>query len=189
MALGTSDKLEDLHPDQFKDLKKQLVEAVDRELPTIELNTPDQETAIDQLILDVFQQSGIEISDKSRQALLQAVKNDLTGYGPIQPLLEDQGVSEVMVNGPDLVYIEKDGILYETGVVFDDDDHVMLPCIAVRSVPTVAVTVEFDEVKWCNNFGGVQSEDRFVENDGSVWRVFQNGNRTDTYAYLAIKEA
>jgi hypothetical protein len=70
-----------------------------------------------------------------------------------------------------------------------NDDHLMLPCFAVRTLPTVAITVEFDEVRWCNNFGGVNSEDRFIESDGTVWRVFANGNRTDTYAYLAIKEA
>jgi len=71
----------------------------------------------------------------------------------------------------------------------DNDDHLLLPCIYVRSVPTAAVLLEPDECRWCNNFGGVASEDRFVEADGSVWRVFRNGNRTDTYAYLAIKEA
>ena len=74
--------------------------------------------------------------------------------------------------------------------VGDDDHHVLLPCYYVSSVPAPgAILVEVDGCRWCNNFGSVSSEDRFVEDDGTVWRVFQNGNRTDTYAYIAIKEA
>jgi len=45
----------------------------------------------------------------------------MMGFGPIQPLLDDPDVSEVMVNGPKNVYVEKRGQLVRTNVTFDDD--------------------------------------------------------------------
>src|SRR5207302_7443561 len=59
-----------------------------------------------------------------RNRLLEAVIADITSYGPIDPLLHDETITEVMINGPEQVYIERDGILYETDVRFDNEDHV-----------------------------------------------------------------
>jgi pilus assembly protein CpaF len=60
-----------------------------------------------------------------RNGILQDVLNDMLGYGPIQPLLDDPEVSEVMVNGAKKVYVEKKGQLIRTEVTFDDDAHVL----------------------------------------------------------------
>ncbi len=57
--------------------------------------------------------------DKFRQALL----DELIGYGPITPLLRAADISEIMVNGPDHVFLESKGRLYETGVRFFNDRH------------------------------------------------------------------
>jgi pilus assembly protein CpaF len=59
-----------------------------------------------------------------RNRLLEAVIADITSFGPIDPLLQDETITEVMVNGPDSVYIEREGRLYETDVRFDSDEHV-----------------------------------------------------------------
>ncbi len=48
----------------------------------------------------------------SRDELVSAVTDEILGYGPIEPLLKDASISEVMVNSPDTVYFEKDGRLY-----------------------------------------------------------------------------
>ena len=53
------------------------------------------------------------------------ILDELTGFGPIQPLLDDPDVSEVMVNGPKKVFIEKKGKLTKSAITFDDDDHVL----------------------------------------------------------------
>jgi pilus assembly protein CpaF len=60
-----------------------------------------------------------------RKQIFHDILDELTGYGPIQPLLDDPDVSEVMVNGPKKVFIEKSGKLTKSGVTFDDDDHVV----------------------------------------------------------------
>jgi pilus assembly protein CpaF len=50
---------------------------------------------------------------------------EILGYGPIEPLLRDDTITEIMVNGPKQVYIERGGKIYKTDVTFEDDDHVM----------------------------------------------------------------
>lgn len=59
------------------------------------------------------------------QRLPGMVLDELLGYGPLQPFLDDPHISEIMVNGPDRVFIERSGELVETGVVFQDADHVL----------------------------------------------------------------
>lgn len=59
------------------------------------------------------------------QRLPGMVMDELLGYGPLQPFLDDPHISEIMVNGPDRVFIERSGELVETGVVFQDADHVL----------------------------------------------------------------
>jgi pilus assembly protein CpaF len=60
-----------------------------------------------------------------RKKVVNELINDLTGFGPINPLLLDEDVSEVMVNGPNQVYCERKGKLVLTPVQFRDNEHVM----------------------------------------------------------------
>jgi len=57
--------------------------------------------------------------------LIEVVTDEVVGYGPIGPMLRDPTVSEVMVNGPDQVYVERNGRVIETDVRFRDDEQVM----------------------------------------------------------------
>lgn len=60
----------------------------------------------------------------SRDELIAAVTDEILGYGPIEPLLQDPTVSEVMVNSPDTVYFEKEGRLYLSPIRFRDNSHI-----------------------------------------------------------------
>ena len=60
-----------------------------------------------------------------RQNIASEITDDIVGLGPLEPLLKDPNVTEVMVNGPNQVYVEKKGKLILTDVSFRDDDHVM----------------------------------------------------------------
>lgn len=60
-----------------------------------------------------------------RQRLVQEVMDEILGFGPIEPLLQDSTVNEIMVNGPRQVYVERKGKLELTGVTFYDDAHVL----------------------------------------------------------------
>ena len=60
-----------------------------------------------------------------RTSLLEWIWADMLGYGPLEPLLHDETVTEVMVNGSDNVYVERYGMIERTSVTFQDDSHVM----------------------------------------------------------------
>ncbi len=106
-------------------LKKHLVEAVQQELAALEAAAGDQRAAVRQRIEHALDDARVKLPEARRAQMAGEVFHELIGYGPIQPLLEDPEISEIMVNGPGLVFIEKDGELIETAVKFDDDEHVI----------------------------------------------------------------
>ncbi len=65
------------------------------------------------------------VSRVEREQMMAMIMADILGYGPIQPLLDRDDITEVMVNGPDQVYIELKGKLTLTNVKFMDNDHVL----------------------------------------------------------------
>ena len=81
------------------------------------------------LIEDTFNQvledENLLYSHDVRKQLLDWVLADITGYGPIEPLLRDEDVTEIMVNGFDKVYVEKFGLIEQTPVKFENDAHLM----------------------------------------------------------------
>jgi pilus assembly protein CpaF len=79
---------------------------------------------IDGYLDQVLAQENIVLSRADRSRLFEGVVAELLAYGPIEPLLHDETVTEVMVNGPDQVWIERQGIIEETEVRFEDDEHV-----------------------------------------------------------------
>jgi len=68
--------------------------------------------------------AGLHIPQEVEQDFFKAVVDEILGFGPLEPLLNDEEVTEIMVNGPHLVYVEKGGKVLETDVRFVDDDHV-----------------------------------------------------------------
>ena len=65
-----------------------------------------------------------QIVGDTKEEVVAHVVDDVTGHGPIEPLLRDPSISEVMVNAPDEVYYERDGIIYESDIVFRDQAHI-----------------------------------------------------------------
>jgi len=65
------------------------------------------------------------LSGRARIRVLREVYDEVNGYGPIQPLVEDPSLTEIMVNGPDQVWAEREGKLFLTDLRFRDDAHVM----------------------------------------------------------------
>lgn len=71
----------------------------------------------------IDQEESVPLSSADRSQLLNEIASDVLGYGPIDPLLNDADVTEVMVNGPHNIYVERDGKLARTDVRFVDDIH------------------------------------------------------------------
>src|SRR5918994_7978570 len=67
----------------------------------------------------------IPLSLFERETLISDVMNELFGLGPLESLLADPSISDILVNRFDLVYIEREGRLHETDIVFKDDRHLL----------------------------------------------------------------
>lgn len=64
-----------------------------------------------------------EISPLEKDALVRILVDEILGYGPVQALLDDPDISEIMINGPSRIYIERQGTLIKTDVTFRDETH------------------------------------------------------------------
>lgn len=87
--------------------------------------TPDIEQMIAGRFMSALSQVPGSIPPGGQEALFEAVIDEILGFGPLEPLLRDDTVTEIMVNGPEQVWIEKKGHLTESGVKFINDEHVM----------------------------------------------------------------
>jgi pilus assembly protein CpaF len=88
--------------------------------------TRDQmKPAVEQLVNDVAEQEHLNVSIAEQGLIVDELLNDMFGLGPIEPLLGDDTVTDVLVNGPDQVYVERKGKLELTPFKFRDNAHVV----------------------------------------------------------------
>ncbi|GAB4501556.1 MAG: CpaF family protein [Anaerolineales bacterium] len=106
-------------------LKHYVIETLTRELESENPPYEQRKTVVSQKLADIFSRLGSKVPESIRQQITQEALDELLGFGPIQPLLDDPDVSEVMVNGPKKVYVEKKGHLVKTGVTFENNEHVL----------------------------------------------------------------
>ncbi|MGR3765920.1 CpaF family protein [Rossellomorea sp. NS-SX7] len=88
------------------------------------ISEEQEKKAIKELSEEFIKEEGGRMTFEEKQMLIESVEDELLGYGPITPLLEDASISEIMVNGPGQIYYERDGKLIQSSVVFRDDQHV-----------------------------------------------------------------
>ncbi|MBP0115824.1 MULTISPECIES: CpaF family protein [Bradyrhizobium] len=79
---------------------------------------------IEEIIHQIANQERLELSGREQLQLADEIADDMTGYGPLRPLLLDQSISDIMVNGPSNVYVERSGRLERIAVRFRDNDHI-----------------------------------------------------------------
>ncbi len=113
--------------DSFIELKTRVQNRLISELdPRMDLaNHEEVRRTVEETFQSVLEAENIVLTRVERLRLYEAISAEILGYGPIEPLLKDDSVSEIMVNGPRQVYVERSGKLVLSDVVFQDDDHVM----------------------------------------------------------------
>ena len=113
--------------DAYADIKtrvqNQLIAELDSDLDMSK--TDEVRASIEALFDRILAEENIFLGRAERARLFESVVADILGLGPIQPFLIDESITEVMVNGPDHVYVERNGKLIKTDVVFKDNEHVM----------------------------------------------------------------
>lgn len=124
----SKDDKEPMQKPQNTDIHRELKARVHQEVIEV-LNKNSLETtkedAVKQVIDDVIGIIGADISRVERMKISVELFNDVTGYGPLEYLLNDPSITEIMVNGPYSIYIEQNGKIQLSDVVFRDNDHVL----------------------------------------------------------------
>ena len=123
-ALGIST----VEAEMLDDLKLQVHQRLLTETDFRMLQTMGQEELVEQirfLTQMVGEERALSLSARTKEQVQAEVLNEVMGYGPIQTLLDDPSISEVMVNGPESIYVERSGRLFRVGKKFVDDAHVM----------------------------------------------------------------
>jgi pilus assembly protein CpaF len=111
-------------PDYSK-LRDYLIATVTQDLDQIDLTSEKRNQIIQDRLKEALARTKLTLSDAIRKQLLRDILDEITGYGPLQSLLDDPNITEIMVNGPQKVYIEKKGRLERSNVVFEDNLHIL----------------------------------------------------------------
>ncbi len=106
-------------------LKGYLITTLTQELENNPPPIKHRQQAAYKILEDVYQRTNLNLAPTLRTQLFRDVLDDLLGYGPIQSLLDEESVTEVMVNGPDDVYVERNGKLVKTNITFKNDNHIL----------------------------------------------------------------
>ncbi len=125
MANEQNKELETL---KYSELKSKLHARLLEEIDLDSLTRLDQDKArerISHFILEIVEREKTPLALSEREQLIKEILDELFGLGPLEPLLADPLVSDILVNGSQNVYVERQGLLERTSVVFDDDAHVM----------------------------------------------------------------
>jgi len=113
--------------DAYFDLKTRVQNRLLAELdPNIDIT---QVGVVRGTIRDLFEQilgeENIVLSRQEKHRLFEQIAAEILGLGPLQPLLEDETVTEIMVNGPKNIYVERAGKIHRVPMSFESDEHVM----------------------------------------------------------------
>jgi len=115
--------------DPFSELKARVQNGVisDLEIDLEELSNDfsKHRGAIEGLIAKYLAKESLNLTMTQRDRIQAELMDEITGFGPITALINDPEVNEIMVNGPNQIYVERSGLLYRTDYHFKDDNHVL----------------------------------------------------------------
>jgi len=113
--------------DAFRDLKSQvhnrLLQQLGPKLYDADLTQTELERMVRGALQDAMQDEDVLLTPADRTRIAQEIADDILGYGPIEPFLRDPDLTEVMVNGPESIWIERSGRLQKVEGRFTDESH------------------------------------------------------------------
>jgi len=112
----------------FQEVKSRLHRALINRMDLSKLGTltPDQVHAeVSRLAETVLAQEAVPLSASERERLVKDIQHELFGLGPLEPLLADPTISDILVNSHNTIYVERRGKIEATNVAFKDDEHLM----------------------------------------------------------------
>ncbi|MDQ1729872.1 MAG: pilus assembly protein CpaF [Pseudonocardiales bacterium] len=113
--------------DPFADIKRRvhtsLLEVLGPTLYDARMDERELETRVRQTLQVVLEAEDAPLNNSDRNRIASEVADEILGHGPLEALLRDPEVSEIMVNGPSQIYVERSGRLHEVDVAFADEAH------------------------------------------------------------------
>jgi pilus assembly protein CpaF len=112
----------------YREKKAQIHTQILEEMDLESLNKLQEDVArnrVGEAIRELLHRDRTPLTLREREQLVHEILNELFGLGPIEPLLDDATVSDILVNGPDNIYIERQGVLERTDLFFNDSPHLM----------------------------------------------------------------
>ncbi|MEK6321626.1 MAG: CpaF family protein [Acidobacteriota bacterium] len=113
---------------EYRELRTKLHGQLLNEIQLESLNRLGEEGAreqISQLVRDMLQREKTPLALAEREQIVREIINEVFGLGPLEPLLTDSTISDILVNTSQVVYIERRGVLERTDIKFNDDQHLM----------------------------------------------------------------
>src|SRR5437773_11050784 len=92
-----------------------LVEALGPKLFDADLSEKELQELVHERLRELLEQDEMPLTAQERVQIIRQIGDSILGLGPLEPLVQDPDVSEIMVNGPETVYVERNGRLYWTG--------------------------------------------------------------------------
>jgi pilus assembly protein CpaF len=124
LAPATLEPTPEAHLALKTELHRRLVDRLD--IKVLQTLPPERlRDELRELLASLVAGSHAPLNQGERDRLVQALLDELTGLGPLEPLLRDDTISDILVNGPRTVFVERAGKLEHTAIRFDDDDHLM----------------------------------------------------------------
>jgi pilus assembly protein CpaF len=113
--------------DAYRDLKGRIQEKLIAELdPAMDITqTGEVRSTIEEMFETILMEESIVLSRSERRRLFEQIVAEILGLGPLEPLLADDSITEIMVNGPRNIYVERDGKIDRTNASFESDEHLM----------------------------------------------------------------
>jgi len=113
--------------DAYQNLKARIQDKLIAELdPTMDaVHTGEVRRAIREMYDDILMEESVVLSRTERERLFQQIVAEILGLGPLEPLLADDSITEIMVNGVQDVYIERNGKITKTNTAFESEEHLM----------------------------------------------------------------
>jgi pilus assembly protein CpaF len=111
----------------FQDIKGRIQDRLIAELdPHADMGDSEElQQNIEELFQNMLAQENIILSRSERQRLFEQIVAEILGFGPLQPLLAEDTVTEIMVNGPRMIYVERRGKLEKAEISFQDEEHLL----------------------------------------------------------------
>ena len=125
---GDTSVFQSSNEQEYRKIRNQIHTKIVDELDLENLDRLDRETArmaVHRVTTDTLHREKTPLTFVEREQMAEEILYELFGLGPLEPLLDDSTISDILVNGHDRVFVERNGVLEPTKVEFNDDEHLM----------------------------------------------------------------